>query len=256
MRTFFLVMISSIFLSICVSAQDKNEKPEKSQERKWSHSTAAGIIVTSGNAETVTANGNHKSQLKGELDLFQFGLLAAYGVKETIDENGEESSDEFLMNVLFTMQYDRKISDRFFWLIGQKSELDKIANLEYRFNVGPGLGYKIIKKETMTWDFEIGGNYIREKYETIDAEDIMAARFAEKFNWKITESSTLWLNAEVLLNVEDSEDVRANGELGLEVKISDRWSIKSVLQNKYVNIVPDGTERNDITFITTLVFKY
>ncbi|PCJ61215.1 MAG: hypothetical protein COA79_06450 [Planctomycetota bacterium] len=227
-----------------------------SQERKWSHSSGAGLTVTSGNSETVTASGNHKSQLKGDDDLFQFSFLGAYGVKETVAEDGEKKNEEFLMNIVFTMQYDRKISERFFWLIGEKSELDKIANLEYRFNIGPGLGYKLLNEEDLTFDIEMGGNYIHEKFENVEKENIIAGRIAEKFIWKITKTSTLWLNAELLLNVEDSEDIRASGEFGLEVKISDRWNIRTVIQDKYINVVPIDTKRNDITFMTTLVFKY
>lgn len=248
MKYLYILLIAS--LTINVLAQDKKE-PAK----KWSHSSAAGFTLTKGNSETTTFTASHHSERKDDKSKLTFDLNAAYGVKE-VEVAGKDKSDEFVKNFAFGTQYNRSLYKKLFWFIGQNTEIDKIADLEYRLNIGPGLGYKLIEKEKITLDIELGVNYIREKYENIDADDKAAGRLGEKFNWKISDTSALWLRSELLVNLEDSEDFRTNSELGIEVKVNKYLNIRSAFQHKYNNEPPTGIEENDFTFVTSLVFKY
>lgn len=248
-----IFVFAILFLSSCLFAQDAVKAPEK---KEWSHSTGAGLIITSGNTESTTANLSHNSAWERGRSKFTISLNGAYGVREVVDSSGDKHNDEFVSNFNEKAQFNRNFSDRFYWYVGQSVEIDKIINLEYRSTIGPGLGFNVLKNEPFKLDFELGVVYINQKFDNFDSEDNFSGRIAEKFNWKISANSNLWLNTEALLNLEDSEDFRINAELGIDVKINQNWMIRSTIQDKFYNNAPEPTEKNDIIFTTTIIFKY
>ncbi len=255
MKAFCILVLSMITLNVFAQEAAPEAKQPPRERDKWSHSSALGFTLTSGNSETLTFSLAHNSERKDDKSKLTFGLSAAYGVQE-VDNAGQKRNDEFVKNFSFNTQYNRTIYKRLFWYVGQNTEIDRIASLEYRLNVGPGLGYKVIEEEKMTFDVELGVNYIREKYENIDADDKAAGRLGAKFDWNISDSSKLWVKSELLVNLEDADDFRTNSELGVEVKVSKYLNIRSALQHKFTNEPPAGIEENDFIFITSVVFKY
>ncbi|HRD39458.1 MAG TPA: DUF481 domain-containing protein, partial [Bacteroidia bacterium] len=176
--------------------------------------------------------------------------------RETVNATGDKHNDEFVANFNEKVQFNRKFSDTFYWYVSEGVEIDKIINLEYRLTIGPGLGYSALKNDKFTLDFELGAVYIDQKYEDTDSKDNVSGRIAEKFTWKISSTSNLWFHTEALFNLEDSDDYRINAELGIDVKINQNWMIRSTISDKYNNAVPKPTEKNDIVFMTSIVFKY
>jgi putative salt-induced outer membrane protein len=242
-----LLLCSSLF------AQEAAKAPEK---KEWTHSTGAGLIITSGNTETTTANLSHNSAWERDKNKFTLSLSGAYGVKEVVDSSGDKYKDEFVSNFNEKAQYNRNFTDRFYWFVSEMAEVDKIINLEYRLTIGPGLGFNLLKKDPFKLDFELGVVYINQKFDNLDSEDNFSGRIAEKFNWKISANSNLWFNTEILYNFEDSKDYRINAELGIDVKINQNWLIRSTIQDKFYNNAPDPLEKYDIIFMTSIVFKY
>lgn len=249
----------SILLYVCFSfaiAQEAKEPAKEPVKKYWTHSSALGVVITSGNSETTTASLSHSSIWEKENNKLSISLNGAYGVRETVDTNGDKYNDEFVSNINEKVQYNRKFSDSFYWLVSEGVEFDKIINLEYRLTIGPGLGYSAIKKDNLKLDLELGAVYINFKYKDVDSDDNISGRIAEKLNWKISATSNLWFNVEALFNFEDSKDYRVNAELGVDVKINENWMIRSTISDKFNNAVIDPTEKNDIIFMTSIVFKY
>lgn len=244
-----------ILLILCISnfAQEAAKAPEK---KKWTHSTGAGLTITSGNTETTTASLSHNSAWESGKNKFTLSLTGAYGVQEKTDSVGNKDKTEFVNNFNEKAQFNRNFTDSFYWYVNETAEIDKIVNLEYRLMIGPGLGYNIIKKDPFKLDFELGAVYINQKFEDKDSDDNVSGRIAEKFAWKISSNSNLWFNAEVLINFEDTDDYRANLELGIDVKINENWLIRATIQDKFYNNATDPQEKNDIIFMTSIVFKY
>lgn len=248
----FTLMILVLFYGI-VFAQEAAKAPVK---KEWAHSTGAGLTITSGNSETTTASLSHNSSWERDKNKLTFSLNGNYGVKETVDSSGNKQKDEFVNNINEKAQFNRNFSDKFYWYVAQSAEEDKIINLDYLFTFGPGLGINILKNDTFKLDFELGAVYINQKYKDKSSEDNMSGRIAERFNWKISNSSNLWFNIEGLVNFEDADDYRINAELGIDVKINQNWLIRATIQDKFYNNATDPTEKNDIIFMTSIVFKY
>ena len=252
--------ISILFILLTIYSVTFSQEAAKAPEKKsWSHSTGAGATITSGNSETTTANLSHNSTWEKDKNKFTLSLNGAYGVKEKVDSTtGDKNKDEFVNNFNEKAQYNRTITDKLYWYVYQGAEIDKITFLDYRLSIGPGVGYNILKKDPIKLDLEIGAIYINQKYNIVGqkAEDSLNGRLAEKFGWKISESSNLWLNAEALVNFEDSKDYRLNAELGIDVKINQNWLIRATIQDKFYNKATSPTEKNDVIFMTSIVFKY
>lgn len=256
-RLLYLALLLTFSMLTTLQAQEaKKDAPKPAEKKAWTHSSGAGVTITSGNSETTTANLSHNSTWEKDKNKLTISVTGAYGVKETEDDSGNKSKDEFVNNINEKAQFNRKFSDSFYWYIVQGAEEDRIANLEYRLSIGPGVGYSVFKRDPFKLDVEAGAVYINEKLKDKDAEDIISGRIAEKFTWMISDTANLWLNAEALLNLEESDDFRINAELGIDVKINQNWLIRSSIQDKFYNNADSDTEKNDIIFMTSVVFKY
>lgn len=254
-KLLYLILCASLFSY--AFAQDKKEEAKPANKGKWTHSTGAGLTITTGNSETTTVNASHSSTWVKDINKFNITFNGAYGVKESIDTStGKKHKDEFVNNVNEKAQFNRNFTSDFYWYVSQSAEEDRIANLEYRFTIGPGLGYNLLKKDPFKLDLELGAVYVNEKFKTLKSDDNISGRVAEKFNWKISDTANLWLNTEALLNLDDSDDFRINAELGLDVKINENWLIRSTVLDKYYHKAVKPIEKNDVIFMLSVVFKY
>ena len=70
----------------------------------------------------------------------------------TTASDGENNTDNWLLGA----NYQRSIREHFYWLINTDYKVDKIAGLDYRFNLGPGLGYRVWESDKGNVDLEAG----------------------------------------------------------------------------------------------------
>lgn len=111
--------------------------------------TELGYITTSGNTNTDTFNLDSKVKKNWGPNVFALSLLMHY---ETTDD--VESKNKFVTE----LEYDYDITDRlsFAYLLGYKK--DKFSSFDYQLYTGPGMNYKIIKKQKQ--NFIVEGNIL------------------------------------------------------------------------------------------------
>jgi len=102
----------------------------------------------------------------------------------------------------------------------------------------------------------VGGTYIREELTNGLEDDYAALRVAQRFEYKLTETTRIWQAAEYLANFEDFESYLLNAEVGVEAALKGALSLRVVLLDKYDNVPAPGLEENDIALITSLVYKF
>jgi putative salt-induced outer membrane protein YdiY len=56
-------------------------------------------------------------------------------------------------------------------------------------------------------------------------------------------------------NVDDIDDYLANGEAGIEAAINETLSLRVVMQDRYDSTVPDNIDHNDLSVVSSLVYK-
>jgi putative salt-induced outer membrane protein YdiY len=217
------------------------------EAKKWKQSLSLGMNVARGNTETTQFNTRYDARKKNKKDSYSFKIAANFG-----EDKVKKNTD----NHLFGAQYNRIISQKYFWLVNTSYEVDHIADLDYRYQFSPGLGYKIIDKEDQDWDIEAGLGYQVEKYDLESSEGSMAYRFAEKWNYDINKNASLWHSAEISGRFDEGEDYIIKAVLGVQSKIAGNLSLKSFIKDKYTNVPARRKKKNDFSFNTVLVYSF
>jgi len=81
------------------------------------------------------------------------------------------------------------------------------------------------------------------------SDDYLALRFAERYSCQALKNAKLVQSLEYVPEAEDFDNYLLVGEIGVEAAMSDRLSLRVVLQDKYDNTPAEGKERNDFSLI-------
>jgi len=215
----------------------------------WDRTVAVGLNVTSGNSETLAANGSVTAEKAGDVHEIRLGIEANYGEAEV-----DEETDTTTQNGKAVAAYKYKLNGSYLYSDNSLFH-DDIAAIDYRLVVGVGAGYRVIKTDDAKLGLELGAAYIEEELTDGTSDDNISVRAAARHDQDLSEHSKLWLSAEFLTNVDDTEDYLLNGEAGLEAALNSSLSLRVVLQDRYDNIPPTGSEENDLSVISSLVYK-
>ncbi len=221
------------------------------EEVTWDTTFAAGLNLSSGNSEKMAANGtittertgndNHDVRLELNLNYGESDNDAGKSVKDT--DNGKA-----LAAYKYKMEQSYIYSDDSIFY-------DDMANIDYRLIIGGGVGYFVIDTDSAKLGLEVGAAYIREAMSVGSDDDSIAARIAFRHDQKISDTSTCWLSVEYLPTVDDLNDYLANGEAGIEAAINSSLSLRLVAKDRYDSTVTADVERNDLSLISSLVYK-
>ncbi len=212
---------------------------------KWDLSLALGATLTEGNSDSVLFTLIGRADKKFEPHELHLGVDLSYG--ETEDVKNNETARAF-------GQYNYLFTDRLFGYVRAEALHDAIADVEYRFTIGPGVGYYFIKREMTTLSVEGGPAFV---YEKVGGEETgyLTARIAERFEHKFNDRARIWQTLEFLPQVDDLENFIINAEIGVESAITGNWAISLILQDTYDNVPAEGREENDVKLIAAVKWK-
>ena len=222
--------------------------PPENKDPGWEGAVNAGLTLTSGNSDTVLATVGANAKKKWDKNEFALGALGGYGESEDI------KNAEF---VSAYAQYNRLFTERFYGGFRIDGNYDGIANLSYRINLTPLVGYYFIKNEKTILSGEVGPSYVLEKYFGEDMDSYLGIRFAQKFEHKLTESTKIWEYADYTPDVERwTEKYIINVEVGISTAINKSWSLRVVGQYIYDSLPAEGREKDDIRLIAGTEYKF
>jgi len=206
-----------------------------------------GLTFTRGNSrtETVTAdiNAEHKTNTYEVL----LGAAGTYGrntgiiSSESIDGHG---------------QYNRLVTDRFFYGVKVDAMADQVASIDYRLTVSPLVGYYFIKQTNMTLAGEVGPGAVIQKFGANSPHGYGTLRAAERFEYKFSATAKLWESFEILPQVDKFNNYYVNFEIGLEAALSKRWALRTYLDDTYYNIPAKNRLKNDVKLVSALAYKF
>jgi putative salt-induced outer membrane protein len=218
-----------------------------SASQKWEHSLSLGFNKTKGNSETEQLNSDYKGKRK---------WLKANALFSLYVNSGKENQVETTQNYGADFQYNRYLSERLYWLVNTSYKIDKQADLEGRFLLGPGLGYSFMKNAKSALDFEAGVSYLQTKYDMVASQNDTAVRIAQNYSRKLSDTAKLWQSAEYLASADDTDEYIFDAELGVEAKLAASFNLKTFINNKYTNRPASNKKNNDTAFTTMLVYTF
>ncbi len=224
-------------------------EPKKST---WDSTAAASATLTRGNSESFLATLSLETKRKWEKDEVAFGVAGGYG-ESTVNDKYSKNT-EFIKGY---GQYNRLFSDRFYGGLRLDGEYDGIAGVDYRFKVSPLAGYYLIKEAKMTLAVEAGPSAVLEHLSGEKSSTYLAARFGERFEYKLTATTKVWQSVDYMPKVEDwVKNYLINFEAGIDTAITKSWSLRVVFQDMYASEPAPGRKDNDIRLLAGTAYKF
>lgn len=214
----------------------------------WETSAAAGLTLTSGNSDTLLTTLSLDTARKWERDEAFAGVGGGYG------ENDNKKNTEFLKAY---GQYNRLFNERLYGGLRVDGNYDGIANLDYRLTVSPLLGYYLIKEAKTTLSVEAGPSLVLEKYKGKSSDSYLGARFGEKFEHKLSDTTRIWQSLEYVPKVDSWADKYIlTAEVGIETAITKQWSLRVMAQHIHDSQPVSGNKKNDLRLIAGTAYKF
>jgi putative salt-induced outer membrane protein YdiY len=240
-----LVAACTMAAAFSNAAQDAGAA-QAPEEPKWKRSAGLGATLTGGNSDTVLVTANINATKKWTQNEILLGATAAYG-----EVDNQKNAD----NLAGFAQYNRLFNERLYGYGRVDGLHDAIADVDYRFTVGPGAGYYFIKNPKMSLSAEAGPSFV---YEKVGGEErgYVALRIGEKFEYQINERARVWQTLEFLPQVDDFENFIINAEVGVESKLTDALSLRVFVQDTYDNQPAPGRKENDVKLVSAINYTF
>jgi putative salt-induced outer membrane protein YdiY len=244
-------LIPAAVLTVCAMSAAAQEAKVAAP---WNTTIAAGVNLSRGNTRNMLLNGSVISAYKQDANEAKVGVEANYGETETTTA-GAKKMEKNVENARAFGEYRRLLNDRTYGYVNGEIRNDDIASIDYRLMIGPGIGQYLLKDAAQTLGVEAGATYVREKLAGKGADDFIALRVAQNYEWKVSATSRVWESAEYLPAFEDFGRYLLNAEAGAEAAMSTRLSLRIVLQDKYNSDPATGKKANDVVLIGGLTYK-
>ena len=235
----------------------KAEEVEKVKEVEWTAAAEAGIVFTTGNAETTTISAGIKASRKtgfNKLSIEGSMTYAQSGTRVLQDNNGNGMiDDESEITTVDTttaetyaakVRYDRFLTKFNSLFVAALASRDKPAGKEKVLGFQVGYSRQIYKTEKAEAVAEIGYDFSQEDLTAGDSLSIHSARAFVGFKAEMTEGTTLDASFEALTNLNEEDlptgkdggfakDTRLNGKVGINSKIGKNLSVQTSIELKY-----------------------
>lgn len=244
-----VLMAAAILSAAAVHGEEPAPAPA------WGTTAAAGVNLSRGNTRNMLLNGSVISTYKHEKNEARLGVEANYGETEVTSTNDTKEMETNVQNSRALAEYRRLLNERTYGYVSAEIRSDDVADIDYRFMVGPGIGQYLLKSDLQTLGVELGASYVQEKLADKDADDYVALRAAERYEFKVSQSSKVWESVEFLPAFEDFGRYLLNAEAGAEAAMNTRLSLRIVAQDKYNSDPAPGKKPNDFQLIGGITYK-
>lgn len=237
----------SLALSLGSALQIEAQNAVLPPPNYFTGSAALGLTVTRGNSRTETLTADINAEHKTNTYEVLLGADGTYG-----RDTGKISSDQIDGHG----QYNRLLTDRWFYGLKADALADKVASIDYRLTLAPLVGYYFIKQTNMTLAGEVGPAFVAQKLGPHSPHGFATLRLAERFEYKFSPTAKLWESCEILPQVDYFKNYYVNFEIGVEAALSKRWALRAYLDDTYHNVPAPGRQKNDAKLVTALAYKF
>ena len=199
---------------------------------------------------------------KGNADSNNYGLQALATYQKDHNEGhigadfffSENSGTATTNSLRIYSQYNHLIGNQ--WFIGTFGSFlnNEIANLDYRFDAGVTLGYYFFKNDNTKLSLETGPGHTWEEQDRL-SNDYFSLRLAQKFEHKFNKELKIWQSTILTPKASDFNNTLFIAEAGIEILLTDDWSLRTALRYQHDNTPADGRDESDILLLTGLSYS-
>lgn len=159
---------------------------------------------------------------------------------------GETENVKSANRMTGSLKTDFDINNRsYFYNVGSGG-YDEIRKIDAHYEVGPGLGYHLIKAPTIELDIEGGANYQAQLRSAGGNLDSIFLRVAEDSTWKLAPKLSFSEKFEFFVNAEDFSQYRFRFDSNLSYKLIENLSLNLTLIDLYDTDPAPAVDRNEL----------
>lgn len=230
MKRFKIILIVSVLLFTLPLLAE-----EGAAEKSWSNTTEFSLVNTTGNSENFNfAITNKYAKALGKATLaINFGALRNETTSRSIENIGgvlviDEFTQTTAESYLLNGQYNRPINERLDWYARAGWYRDEFSGIDNSYSLGGGIGYLFFTNDTHTLKGELGLGYVKEEYVSGADADFAELRAFLGYDRKIGATSKLFAQLELLENLDNTSDLRANGLVGVSASMSSNIALSTL----------------------------
>lgn len=219
----------------------------------WQSSAGVNVSVNKGNSDTLLAGLNFLTLRKWDKNEVTAGADAVYGDNRDLLTGQRVTTAQ---NYGAFLQYNRMVSERWYFLGRTDARQDKVADINYRVMLSPGAGYYLIQREKTKLSAEAGPGVVFEQFEHGPSSTYMTLRFGEKFSHAFNDKVRLVQQADITPKADEWSDYVFNMQATLEADLTAKFSTRLTVQDTYRSQPAPGRRENDLRVLAGIAYKF
>ncbi len=214
-----------------------------------------GLNLSRGNTEDFAVHAGLMRERATALMEQWYAVDGHYGETAVTNATGRRDSQTHLQKVRASAALRRMFAEVNYLAWNFDIAHDKIADLDYRWVTGPSAGRYLLRDDRRSLAVELGLVYIRERLGG-RLTDRPALRSALRHQYAISETARLWEAVEYIPGIESDVPFLVFAEAGCEALVTQRISLRVVLQDNYNSEPADAKRPNDLYLSAGLGYKF
>ncbi|MDD2887127.1 MAG: DUF481 domain-containing protein [Aliarcobacter sp.] len=203
-------------------------------------------VQTSGNTNTTTFS----SKLQGTAALSDTESIKAKGSMLYSENDDKTSANKYNIE----LDYNHMINEKLYSYMGISYIKDESSDYDYRLNIGPGLGIKLLEDDIQTIDIQGGLDYANDKYKNGSKDNYLAGKTELNYKYSFSENLQFKQMISYLGSFEDNEKYFIVSDSALEVNMTKNLSLGVSYGLDYTN--KTEKESLDKKFLTSLIVDF
>ncbi|MBI1841563.1 MAG: DUF481 domain-containing protein, partial [Verrucomicrobia bacterium] len=215
--------------------------------KDWSFDLQAGVDLGFGTTDRQLYNSRGHAvyahqKLRNTSDLmFAFGKSAGIKSADRLDAS---------------MKTDYDLKGRLFLYNLGGAGYDNVRHIDLRYEVGPGLGYHVLRGESFKLNTEVGANYQVNDFSIGNSSESFFYRVAEDAAWKVTPKLSIDQRFEFFPGISDLEKYRLRFEGNLRYSLRQNLYLNLSALDLFDNSPAPGITKNDIQIRSSVGLRF
>jgi len=232
-----------------IVAAQAADSPEK-LDNEWHGSVSLAAAAASGNNSSVTVSAAADTSKASAIDKISLSGLLNYGRSDASGTQTTTADQAWVRG-----RYDYNLTPVWFGFGGVEAETNEVAGLQSRYGVNGGIGYKLIRSETTTFDLFGGVGYSGVEYTDGSEANGVELLLGEESTHKLSDTTTVRQRFVFRPGQGDLGNF-ATFNAGLATAITGGWTLNLGFQAQYASKVPVGVESTDTLFTAGFGYKF
>nr|MBV6630010.1 DUF481 domain-containing protein [Oceanococcus sp. HetDA_MAG_MS8] len=232
----------------------------ESQPNPWFGKVAAGLVATSGNAESRSQNAEYELRYGREDALWELSsrgaLLQVRSEVQNTDADGEVRSDQQTTaeNYRLDVRAERRVNEQNYVFAEAEYFKDLFASIRTSTTQTLGYGRRLLNTDTTSFDLELGaGARQQELQATRDSEDEFVGQLTARLSWDPHERTSLTQRVTVQSG---SENTVSESQTRIKFSVIGALWTQLGLDVRHNSQVSEGLESTDTRSSVSVLYEF